>query len=173
MPTKNQVNLARQNIGYQYVELDMVSKKISFLKPNMRLDFGGIGKGFALDELAEILKRENVKSFLLEAGGSILLGDSPPDADSWKITISDQEYNLSGCGISTSGDCFQFVEIDGRRYAHILDPRTGFGFSKPHEITIVAPTAATADWVSTAAYLMDETELSDFLKACPELQLVR
>lgn len=159
LPTNEQLELARESIGYQFVELDSVSRKVRFLKSNMRLDFGGIGKGFALDEMAKILKQESVNSFLFEAGGSILLGDSPPNAFSWKITISEKEFNLSNCGISTSGDRFQFVEIEGKRYAHILDPRTGFGFHAPHEITVISDNATTADWASTTAYLMKEPEL--------------
>jgi thiamine biosynthesis lipoprotein len=173
LPTKSQVDLARQNVGYQFFELNSASHCIRFLKLNIRLDLGGIGKGFALDELMKILKSEHVNSFLIEAGGSILLGDSPPDAYSWKINISDEEYSLSNCGISTSGDRFQFVEIDGRRYAHILDPRTGLGFHKPHEITIIASNTTIADWASTAVYLMDETELSEFLQKHLELQLIK
>jgi len=173
LPTKNQVDLVRQNIGYPFVELSTASQCIRFLKPDMRLDLGGIGKGFALDELMEILSNENVKSVLIEAGGSILLGDSPPEVDSWKINISEKECSLSNCGISTSGDRFQYIEMGGKRYAHILDPRTGLGFHKPHEITIIAPNATTADWASTAAYLTDEKELSNLLQKHLELQLIR
>lgn len=173
LPTHKQLEIARENIGYQFIELDSVSRKVRLLKPNLRLDFGGIGKGYALDELAKTLKQEGVNSFLLEAGGSILLGDSPPNVMSWKITISEKEFNLSNCGISTSGDRFQFVEIDGKRYAHILDPRTGFGFHAPHEITVISDNATTADWASTAAYLMNEVELNNFMEKCPKVQIVR
>lgn len=162
LPDAIQLQNARETIGYQSIEIDSAARLIRFLKPDMRLDFGGIGKGFALDELKRILFKENVRSVLLEAGGSILLGDPPPHADSWKINIGEKGYDLSNCGISTSGDRFQFVEINGKRYAHILDPRTGFGFHEPHEITVVAPKAVTADWASTAAYLMNETELKRF-----------
>lgn len=158
LPTREQLKLAREGVGYQFVELDSVSRSIRFLKPDMRLDLGGIGKGFALDELLKFLKNESVSSALIEAGGSILLGDSPPDENSWKITIGEKEYGLSNCGISTSGDRFQFVEIAGKRYAHILDPRTGLGFHNPHEVTVIAGNATVADWASTAAYLMDDTD---------------
>lgn len=164
LPIPSQLKIAREYIGYQFIELDSLTKSICFFKPGMRLDFGGIGKGFALDELMETLKNENVNSALLEAGGSILLSNPPPDENSWKINIGDEGYNLSNCGISTSGDRFQFVEIDGKRYAHILDPRTGLGFHEPHEITVIAPNATTADWASTAAYLMSEVELEQFAK---------
>ncbi len=172
LPDEWQVQKARQVVGYQFIELDLVTQSVRFLKPDMRLDFGGIGKGFALDELMKILKNEGVSSFLLEAGGSILLGDPPPNQNSWKITISEKDYSLVNCGISTSGDRYQVIEIKGRRYAHILDPRTGLGFHEPHTVTVIAPDATTADWASTAAYLMTEAELSSFKKECPKLKIL-
>ena len=77
--------------------------------------------------------------------------------------INDKDYWLANCGISTSGDRYQFVVIDGKRYAHILDPRTGLGAEKIGEVTVIAPNATTADWASTAACLLGEKELTGLL----------
>lgn len=172
LPDDLQVQKAMQIVGYQFVEMNQMPQSIRFLKPNMRLDFGGIGKGLALDELMKILKNEGVNSFLLEAGGSLLLGSPPPNEDSWKITIVEKEYNLVNCGISTSGDKYQFVEVNGKRYAHILDPRTGFGFHEPHTVTVIANDATTADWASTAAYLMSDME-QKLLAATVGVKIIR
>jgi thiamine biosynthesis lipoprotein len=123
----------------------------------MRIDFGGIGKGYAEDEMMKVLQQNNIQSAMIEAGGNILVSNSPSDLPKgWEIIINKETFYLSNCGISTSGDVYQFVEIDGKKYAHILDPKTGIGFAEPHQVSVIADNGTNSDWLSTALYLMNQ-----------------
>ncbi len=155
LPTPTQISEAKTKIGIDKILFKPEHQSIMLKTKGMRLDFGGIGKGFAEDEMMEILKQNGIKSALIEAGGNIVVSNSPTDSpQGWEVIINKKKYFLKNCGISTSGDAYQFVEIDGKKYAHILDPKTGIGFAEPHQISIIAKDGTTSDWISTALYLM-------------------
>lgn len=122
----------------------------------MLLDLGGIAKGYAGDEAQTILKKHGIQSALVEAGGDIVVSNSPPNEKGWRIEIeqplkgSDKYLVVSNCAVSTSGDTAQFVEIGGRYYSHIVDPKTGYGLSDHIAVTVVAPNGLTSDALSTA-----------------------
>ncbi|WP_238808461.1 FAD:protein FMN transferase [Emticicia aquatica] len=159
LPSQHQIDEARAKIGIKNIIFNSKNQSIQLTKKGMRIDFGGIGKGFAEDEMMKILEQNGVKSAMIEAGGNILISDSPTDTPKgWEIIIKKQKFYLKNCGVSTSGDAFQFVEIDGNKYAHILDPKTGLGFSQPHQISVIATNGTTSDWLSTALYLMNKKE---------------
>lgn len=129
-----------------------------FRAPNMRLDFGGIGKGLAVDAAFEILQHEfALRSFLIDFGGDLRAGDPPPGKDAWSIAVQthnperpDGLLQLANLAVATSGDLERFVEIDGVRYSHILDPGTGIGLEHPIAVTVIANDAITADVLATA-----------------------
>lgn len=155
LPTPTQISEAKTKIGIDKILFKPENQSIMLKTKGMRLDFGGIGKGFAEDEMMEILKQNGIKSALIEAGGNIVVSNSPTDSpQGWEVIINKEKYFLKNCGISTSGDAYQFVEIDGKKYAHILDPKTGIGFAEPHQISIIAKDGTTSDWISTTLYLM-------------------
>ncbi len=155
LPTPTQISEAKAKIGIKKIVFNKTNQSVMLETKGMRLDFGGIGKGFAEDEMMKILKQNGIKSALIEAGGNIIVSDSPSDSsDGWEIIINKEKYLLKNCGISTSGDAYQFVEIDGKKYAHILDPKTGIGYADPHQVSIIAKDGTTSDWISTALYLM-------------------
>lgn len=155
LPTPAQISEAKTKIGIEKIVFNNTNQSVMLETKGMRLDFGGIGKGFAEDEMMKILKENGIKSALIEAGGNIVVSNSPVDSPKgWEIIINNEKYFLKNCGISTSGDAYQFVEIDGKKYTHILDPKTGIGFAEPHQISIIAKNGTASDWISTALYLM-------------------
>lgn len=164
LPTTQELATARAAVGWKNLRLDARARTATLLLPNMRLDLGGIGKGFAADEALKILKGRGVDCALVAASGDIAIGDPPPGETGWKVGISaiDVETNdtahalvLHNCGISTSGDTEQFVEINGIRYSHIVDPATCLGLTNRIQDTIIAPNATTTDGLDTALSVMD------------------
>jgi FAD:protein FMN transferase len=157
LPTPTQISEAKTKIGIEKILFKTENQSVMLETKGMRLDFGGIGKGFAEDAMMTVLKANSIKSALIEAGGNIVVSNSPKDSPKgWEIIINNEKHFLKNCGVSTSGDAYQFVEIDGKKYAHILDPKTGIGFAEPHQISIIAKDATTSDWISTALYLMPQ-----------------
>jgi thiamine biosynthesis lipoprotein len=163
LPTAEELAAARAAVGWQKLRLDASTRTVTLLVPNMRLDLGGMGKGYAADAALRILKQHGITRALVAASGDIAIGDPPPGQRGWKIGISaiDGSTNapvrmlsLHNAGTSTSGDSEQFVEIGGVRYSHIVDPATGLGMTNRIQATIVAPDATTTDSLDTTVCLL-------------------
>jgi thiamine biosynthesis lipoprotein len=158
LPSAEEIAEAKGRVGYRNVELDAQRQMVTLKKPGMQLDLGGNGKGFAADEAIEVLKKQGIGSAMVAASGDISLSDPPPGKTGWEIGIASidhpregltSELRLAHAGVSTSGDTEQFVEIDGRRYSHIVDPVTGLGLTNRIGVTIVAPNATLSDSLDT------------------------
>ena len=155
LPSPQQIAEARAKVGIENIIFNVENQSVMLKKQGIRIDFGGIGKGFAEDEMMKILQQNGIKSAMIEAGGNILVSETPTDSPrGWEIMIEKKKKYLKNCGISTSGNAYQFVEIEGKKYAHILDPRTGIGFTKPRQVSVIAKDGTSSDWLSTALYLM-------------------
>jgi len=172
LPSPEALAEARQLVGWEKVKLDAENRTVELTAPGMRLDLGGIAKGYAGDEAIRVLREHGVRSALFEAGGDIVVSDAPPGAKGWEIEIPDhlngstQFIYVVNRGVSTSGDTEQFLEIDGKRYSHVVDPRTGIGLTSRHEATVVAPNGLTSDPLSTAASVLG-LEGYKFVKSFP------
>jgi len=174
IPMEAQISEAVERIGSDQVRLDPYSRTVSFLREGIELNLGSIGKGFALDHAALILQNEGLESVLLHAGYSSFkaLGDPVNSKSGWKISIrhpmdSKKELltlRLRDHGMATSGSGEQHFEIDGRKYGHILDPRTGYPTDHHLSVTALAPTAAAADALSTAFFVMSTEDVGKFCK---------
>ena len=154
LPDSAHLERARQSVGYQHVRLDPKQHTVELLAPDMRLDLGGIAKGYALDEALKVLKAQGIRSALIEGGGDVLVGDPPPGKKAWRIQLSSVDATnapparfllLKNQAISTSGDLYQRLEIDGKRYSHIVDPRTGIGLTNHAVVNVIAPNGITSD----------------------------
>ncbi len=154
MPDPEKLAAARALVGWKNVVLDEKAHTVQLLKKGMQLDLGGIAKGYAADEGIAVLKKQGVTRALVAAGGDIAVSGPPPDAEGWKIAIAplQDDANAEGpymvlhdAAVSTSGDAEQFVEIDGKRYSHIVDPKTGIGLVGRMSGTVVAPHGVVAD----------------------------
>ncbi len=149
-------------VGYRKLKLDDRTWTVTLLAPNMRLDLGGIAKGYAADQAIRVLKSRGITRALVAASGDIALGDPPPGQTAWKVEITGIDYTnglarkllLHNCGISTSGDTEQSIEINGVHYSHILDPHIGLGLTNRIQATIVAPDATTSDAMATTVCVL-------------------
>jgi thiamine biosynthesis lipoprotein len=149
-------------VGYQLIRLDPEFKTVELTKSGMRLDFGGIAKGYAIDQALDVLRQHGISRALVDAGGDIGLGDPPPDKPGWVIGVAPLEpgdqpliyLSLSNVAIATSGDTWQFVEINGRRYSHLVDPRTATALSDHSSVTVIAPDCTTADSLASAVSVL-------------------
>lgn len=163
LPADQEIAGARRLVGWQHILLDERRRTVRLAVPGMKLDLGGIAKGYADDAALAELRRHGIRSALVEAGGDIGLGDPPPGEAGWRIEIpnaaskgSPPTMILHNCGVSTSGDTEQYLQIGSVRYSHILDPRTGIGLTSRIEVTVVAPDATTSDGLSTAISVVGE-----------------
>ena len=162
LPAPELLNPARALVGYRYIRLNDKQRSVELQKPGMRLDLGGIAKGYAGDEALKVLEKAGVKSALIDVGGDIVLGDPPPGSSGWRIGVAplkadgpaSRYLSLANVAIATSGDVWQHVEIDGRRYSHIVDPRTGLGLTDRSSVTVIAPTGMAADGLASAVSVL-------------------
>ena len=143
--------------GWRNLTLDAHQSTVTFTKPGMRLDLGGIAKGQAADAMLGIMNQNGISRVCITAGGDVRLGDPPPASSGWKIGVRtfDKDHNtrvleLSNCAVSTSGDLHQSITIEGIRYSHIIDPTTGLGLTREIAATVIAPNATLSDALATA-----------------------
>jgi FAD:protein FMN transferase len=187
LPSAERMAEAKAVVGYRNLELlpgredDLRSGYVRLKKDRMRLDLGGIAKGFAADEALAVLRKAGIAHAMVAASGDMAFGEPPPGETGWRIGIaplsaeSDKPsrfLRLSNCGVSTSGDAFQHVEIGGKRYSHIIDPRTGLGLTEQSSVTIVAPNATTADSVATAVSVIGEPIAKSLLAKYPGTEML-
>jgi len=150
LPDSARLAEALQAVGYKKLELK--NKTARLLAPDMKLDLGGIAKGYAADEAMKVLKKHGIRSALVGASGDIAVSDPPPAKSGWQIELgsSTNVVSLSNAAVSTSGDVFQNLEINGVRYSHIVDPRTGIGITNQLMVSVIAADSTTADALATA-----------------------
>ena len=148
-PRKAEVANALGRVGYSHVLLDPSARTVRFDRAGVELDPGGIGKGYAVDHMIEVLKRNGVETALVSAGASSIYGmGAPPDEpEGWRIGIraphdphrNAAEVFLKNMSLSTSGSYEKFFWTKGRRYAHIMDPRTGYPARGASSVSVLAP----------------------------------
>ncbi len=185
LPTPVEMAAAAASVGYKKLRLDRRHHTAELLVPNMRLDLGGIAKGYAADQALAVLKGRGLARALVAASGDIAVGDPPPGRRGWKVAITGLNSPTLGkagrvllrnAGISTSGDAEQFIEIGGTRYSHIVDPATGLGLTQRIQVTIIAPCATTTDALATGVSVLGAERglaLVDSLPRTAALILVR
>jgi thiamine biosynthesis lipoprotein len=152
LPSAEDVAAAKALVDYRQLVLDPARKTAELRKEGMMLDLGGIAKGYACDLGIRALKAQGITRALVDTGGGMALSDPPPGKPGWRIGMigdSSRVLVLSNCGVSTSGDIEQFVEIDGKRYSHIIDPATGLGLTNRAMATVIAPDGLTSDALDT------------------------
>ena len=178
MPDPETLRRARLLVGYRKVELDPRAPGGALLEPGMKLDLGGIAKGFAADEALRVLLTHGFPRALVAAAGDIAVGDSPTDRSAWSVevqalrTASGAEgpsptVSLVRRNISTSGDAEQSVEIGGVRYSHILDPRHGLGVVGRSSATVVAGDGTTAECLAKILSILGPERALPIVEATP------
>lgn len=163
LPSQEAIKKAKLATGHDHLILDKNGRTARLDVHGMRLDAGGIAAGYAIDEAFAVLAQHGITSALVDASGDIRVGDPPPDRPGWRIhleTVDIPKSNtktfliLSNAAVTTSGDTSQFVEVEGVRYSHIVDPATGYGLTDRRQVTVIAPDGITADSLATAFSVM-------------------
>lgn len=179
MPSPEEVEKALVKVGYRWLELDESS--VRFLKPGMEINLGAIGKGYALDRVANYLRAFGITDFLVHGGNSsVLAAGNRQRADrrpGWTVALRHPlkpqvrlaEIELQDQALGTSGSGTQFFHYRGKRYGHILDPRTGWPADKVLSATIIAPAGEQADALSTACYVLGREGTEALCSLRPEL----
>ena len=176
LPTPERLEETRKSVGIQHLRLDPKNRTAQLLAPKMRIDLGGIATGYATDEVLNVLRKHGVTRALIDAGGDVAASEPPPLAAGWTVAIQLLESPekmaganvlLRNAAVSTSGDTYRYVEIDGKRYSHIVDPRTGLGLTRRVGATVVAPDGMTADWLDTAIPVMGPEKGMKLVESIP------
>ena len=157
LPETERLSDARAAVGHDYLVLEDEQRAVRLEHVGMALDLGGIAKGWAADAALRVLRARGLRAALVDAGGDVALGDPPPDTEGWRIRLDADVLVLSNVAVATSGDHYRYAEVDGARFSHVIDPRTGLGVPDAPTVTVVAPDATTADVLASALTVMDTT----------------
>ena len=178
LPDMRRVRALLPLIDYRAVHVDDASETVFIARKGMSIHLGGIGKGYAIDRGADILRRRGVRDFMIQSGGDIYVSGLK-DGRPWRLGIQDPrapairifaELDLSDGTFSTSGDYERFFMKDGRRYHHILDPATGEPARGARSVTIVANRAVIADALSTGVFVMGPAAGMALIERLPDVE---
>lgn len=189
LPTDDELAEARQHVGGDLVELDPEQRTVHLKEFGVRISLGSIGKGYALDRCAELMEEAGIGDYLFHGGQSSVLARGtragtpiPPEQEvgGWSVAIPHPlrpeqqlaEIQLKNRALATSGPGVQFFRHKGRRYGHILDPRTGWPVDSMLLVTVLAPTAALADALSTAFFVMGPAATREYCQTRPEIATI-
>ena len=163
MPGLEKLEAAREVTGFRNLELDSRRRTARLQVAGMQLDVGGIAKGYAVDEALKVLRGAGVTRALVALSGDMVAGDAPPGKAGWRIEVPSLDVPdapaaefvlLANGALSTSGDLFQRMEASGKRYSHIIDPRTGRPITDHSLVTVLARDCTTADSLATAVSVL-------------------
>lgn len=178
-PTDEQIKKALPGINYRHILLDKGKQTVKFSQPGVRIDLGGIGKGYAVDKCIALLKTRGVAHALVTAGGdSRVLGDR--EGRPWMVGIRDPRRKdnvvavipLINSAISTSGDYERYFEADGVRYHHILNPKTGRSASGVHSASVIGPDATTTDGLTKPVFILGPEKGLKLIESIPGVDAV-
>ncbi|MFT6575898.1 MAG: thiamine biosynthesis lipoprotein [Akkermansiaceae bacterium] len=161
VPSPQEIAAAKERCGIKNLTFDEKNQTITILRDDLQLDLGGIAKGFAADLIFDHLKKQGFPQTLVAAAGDLRLGNSPPDKEGWTIGLRTFRLTptstlpLKNCAVSTSGDLFQSVMSEGKKYSHLIDLRTGLGLTTRRAASVILPEAKLTDPLATAACLSD------------------
>jgi len=162
-PSEEEVKYNKESVGFSSLLFDTSERRVQLTKKRMHLDLGGIAKGWTAQYVLNYLKTHGVSSALVGAAGDITVADPPPGKAGWNIGMnvpgSETELmkntiEITNASISTSGDVYQYIMHNGKKYSHIIDPQTGFGITFQRNVTIIANNGATADWLATTCSIL-------------------
>ncbi len=181
-PNPDKLTEAKTRVGHYYFGFRENDQAVILWRKGMRLDLGGIAKGFMMDEAMNVLRSEGIRCALISAGGDMVASDAPPGKPGWQIelprldakeTDKPEIIALSNSAFATSGDRYQSVVLDGKRYSHIVDPRTGLGLTDHSLIYVIAENGMTADSLATAISVIGPAQgvrLAEAFKAETKVQ---
>ena len=162
LPPDKKIKKLKKLVDYKDIIISENDTTVYLKKKGMSIDLGGIAKGYAIDRGAAVLKKMGINNFILNAGGDIYISGTKDKNTFWKVGIKHPrhtndliaDFDLKDYAVATSGDYERYKIIDGKRYHHILDPRTGYSGTLSESSTILAPTAEEADATATYLFLL-------------------
>jgi FAD:protein FMN transferase len=164
IPNPKDLAKARKLIDYKQILVDEAGSSVKLGKPGMRISLGGIAKGFAVDAAGRVLEREGIKAYFVQAGGDLFVRGKKPDGTPFKVGVRDPRGKDEGDyfamievedhAFSTAGDYERAFILEGKRYHHIIDPRTGYPASACRSVTVWAEDAFTADAIDDAVFIL-------------------
>ena len=176
LPDAAELEKARAAVGWKNVRLDPKARTVELLAPAMRLDLGGVAKGYAASEALKVLRERGIVRAFAGAGGDMAFGDAPPGRRGWRVELVPTGHILlANAAMATSGDLFQYVEIGGKRWSHIVDPRTGYALTDRGLVVVVLRAAPVADGLSTAVSVLGPDAGLKFIQTFPgaDVRIVR
>lgn len=181
VPSQAEIDNVLPLVNFKLVELDEVNHTVYLPKAGMRLDLGGIAKGYAVDRAIDILKSKGIQSALINAGGDVRVIGKKPDGTPWRIGVQHPRNNEGMTArlaltewdtMETSGDYQRFFMKDGQRYSHILDPRTGRQPNSVASVTIINNNSAAGDVLSTVLFIVGAERGQELLKQFPGTEAI-
>ena len=181
LPSEQALAEARALVGADRLLLDPEKRTVAIPEEEMRIDLGGLGKGFIADRVADLLQKRGIESALIAMAGDIRAIGRRPGGKPWRVGIQDPRdpnnpralitvLELTDRSVSTSGNYQRYVEIDGRRYSHIVDPRTGRPADDVPSVTVIGPDALTTDILGTVFSVLGVEEGMRTVESMPEIE---
>lgn len=164
VPTSDQIRQAVELVGYRHLQLNTRKRTVRFDRPGVEIDPGGVGKGYAVDRMVEVLRARGIRSALVAASGSSIfaLGNPPDESRGWSISIADPwdhrknaaQMFLKDLSLSTSGSYDKSFRSGGHRYSHIMDPRRGVPAESAVQVTVIAPRTIDSEVWAKPYYIL-------------------
>lgn len=195
LPDPEELKTLLESVDYEKIEWSSDDKSVRLNAPDMRLDLGGIAKGYAAEAALKTLEAHGISRALIDAGGDLVVGAPPPGELGWDVGLQSyskgdtqpelhtdtdplpiqQSLRLARGAVASSGDLFQFVEVNGVRYSHILNPKTGLGLTDEGRVNVIACSGTQADALASALSVMSPEAGLKLLESFPgaEAQIIR
>lgn len=188
-PLPSEIEAAKLRCGYGMLRFNpefaseaelTASTTVQMLVPEMQLDLSGLATGYILDRAFEAMIATGTRAILINAGGDIRVGDPPPGREGWRVMVAGlgkespplSSKLICNCAVTTSGDLYQYVEIDGHRYSHFIDPHTGSPIERRQSVTVFAETTLDADAGATALAILGIERASALFETLPLNEVV-
>ncbi len=180
MPSEREIAASIQRVGYTHIQLDAKSSTVFLEKKGMKIGFGAIGKGYAADKAKSLLMEKGVTAGIINASGDMNTWGQQPDGSDWKVAITNPLDKTRSFGllpvrnsaVVTSGNYEKYVVLEGKRYAHIIDPRTGYPSSGILSVTVFAPKAELADALATSVFVLGIDIGLDRINQLPDIECI-
>lgn len=172
-PDASLVSATKSKTGFDKIEIDATHHSVRLKEEGMQLDLGGIAAGYMAQKVVDRLNSRGVASALVNASGDIVCSNKPPDKQAWEVAVNvpgeafellDETIKVENKSVSTSGNVFQYIEHEGKKYSHIVDVKTGYGVTLQRNVTIIAPDGTTADWLATACSILPLSKAKKLVK---------
>jgi len=181
IPTAEELTEAMDKVGYQNIDIIKQQQSIFLGRPAMKLDLGGIAKGYAVDKAIAVLKRTGLNNALVNAGGDIYCLGRRSETEKWAVAVQDPRkpegilttLEIEGRAVATSGDYQKYVEINGKRYSHIINPKSGYPCTDlPASVTVLAKDCLRADALATSTFVLGPQRGMDLINQLKDTEAI-